>query len=123
MSEVQVKRKLIEVKKQLRLSFSFQFILYFTLLLLYHYSSSSNLKPTYINSKNKPIIPTSSHLILKALENQLSLFIFILPDSIFCFEFIVLHSLGVVEVDVFGVEHVRAEVEDCAFVDLGCLIL
>jgi hypothetical protein len=51
------------------------------------------------------------------------LLVFVLSDSVFCFEFVVFHGLGVVEVDIFGVEHMGAEIQHCAFIDFGCFIL
>ncbi len=64
-----------------------------------------------------------SYFILEALEDEFSLLVFIFSYSILCFELVVFHGLRVVEVHVFGVEHMSAEIEHCAFVDLCCLVL
>ena len=64
----------------------------------------------------------NSNLILEALEDKFTLFIFVLSNSVFCLEFIVLHGLWVVQIDILRVEHVRAEIKDSSLVDLGCLV-
>ena len=49
--------------------------------------------------------------------------VLVLSDSVLCLELVVLHGLGVVQVHVLGVEHVRAEVQHGPLVDLGGLVL
>jgi hypothetical protein len=64
-----------------------------------------------------------SHFVLEALENKLALLVFILPDPILSLEFIVLHGLRVVQINILGVEHVGTEIEHCPLVNLCSLIL
>ena len=54
----------------------------------------------------------SIYLILKALENKLSLTIFILPDPFFC-----------VMVFLLTVEHVTTQVQHGSLVHLGCITI
>ena len=64
-----------------------------------------------------------SNFILEALEDQLSLFVFVLSDSVFCFEFVVFHRLGIVQVYILWMEHVGTQIQNSSFVDFGRLIL
>ena len=51
-----------------------------------------------------------SYFILKAFKDELALLIFIFSDSVFGFEFVVLHWFWVIEVDIFGVEHMGTKI-------------
>jgi hypothetical protein len=60
---------------------------------------------------------------LEALEDKLSLLILILSNSILSFELVILHGLRIIEIHIFRVEHVGAEIEYCSLVDFCCLVL
>lgn len=64
-----------------------------------------------------------SDLILEALKDKLSLLIFILSYPILSLELVVFHRFGIVKIDIFGVEHVGTEIEDCSLVNLCGLVL
>jgi hypothetical protein len=69
------------------------------------------------------ILILSSYFILETLEDKLSLLILILPNPIFSLEFIVFDGLGVIKVDVLGMEHMGTEIEHCSLVNLCSFVL
>lgn len=63
-----------------------------------------------------------SHLILETLEDQLSLLILVLSNSVFSFEFVVLHWFRVIKINVLGMEHMSTEIQHCSFVNFSSFI-
>ncbi len=60
---------------------------------------------------------------METLEDEFSLFVLVLPDSVFRLEFVDLHGLTVLESGVLRVEHVGTQVQHRLLVDLGGLVL
>lgn len=49
-----------------------------------------------------------SNLVLEALEDELTLLVFVLPYAVFCLELVKLHSLRILQLAVLWMEHMSA---------------